>query len=300
MILLVGANGFIGRHFRSIAGTQADVVCVRRDETAQWRSFSPREQVIGEHPFAGQAGDELIRSSTAVVYLSTRSVPGTFESDPSLEVSLNLEPAMRLFTRVASINPAARIVLASSGGTVYGGRHNGPIEEGAPKEPISAYGLVKLAVEDALAFTSRVRDGRHTILRLSNPVGRYHHNPRQGLVAAAFQAVRSGTPLTLYGSKTVRDYVDADDVAHAFLLAAIDQSATSTTLNIGAGQGTTSGEIIAMVEAVTGRSVPLVMGLPRQMDVPYVVLDCKKASIQLGWRATTPLEMTLQRMWSDV
>lgn len=297
MILIIGGNGFIGRHVRAALTRTHEVWSVRREAGADWISFPGQETQLSGEAFSGPEGDAAIRRAEAVVYLSTRSVPGTFEADPASELGENVAPAFRLFDRVATLNPECRIVFTSSGGTIYGRDHSVPIKESSPTLPISAYGYGKLASEQALTFLTRTRGVRATILRLSNPVGLYHQNPRQGLVPAALNAVRTGTPLRLFGNTNIRDYIAADDVADAVRLAAMDDRRTSTILNIGSGVGSSIADVLEIVAEVTGQPVPYTLEAPRSLDVPYVVLDCALAKSQLGWETTRSLRDAVATVW---
>lgn len=298
VILVVGAGGFVAKHFRDIVDEHELVLVQRRARDAS-NELRPNETIIDADSFDGREGDALIRMASAVIYLRSASVPGTFQDDPSQELSENAQPALRFFTRCARLNPDARIVLTSSGGAVYGADQHTPIAEDQPTLPISSYGYGKLVIEDGLRLLQRTDGVRFSILRLSNPIGRHHVNPRQGLVSAAFQAIRTGRPLPLFGTGNVRDYVDADDVAAALLLAATTPASTSHTLNIGSGRGHSIGDIIATIETTLAMKVPVEIKAPRNVDVPYVVLDCARAEQQLGWKASTPIETTIEKTWRN-
>lgn len=297
MILVIGGSGFIGQHFRDFARGRHEVAYVLRGSPSDKAEPRSNEVFIDASAFDGPAGDDLIRNAQAIVYLRSASVPGTFEANPDEELNANAQPALSFFARCAKINVNARVVFTSSGGAVYGAIQHAPISENQPTQPISAYGYSKLVIEESLRFLSRSRGQRFSILRLSNPVGRHHANPRQGLVSAAFHAARTGKPLPLFGTSNVRDYVDADDVAAALMAAACDEAQENRTLNIGSGLGLTIAEMIEAIEATLAICVPVEINAPRKVDVPHVILDCRRAEEELGWRATTPLSETLVKTW---
>ena len=297
LILVVGGNGFIGQHFRDCAKGHREVAFVRRGANLDKAQPGPGETLIDAAVFDGPAGDDLIRRAKAVIYLRSVSVPGTFEAHPDEELSANAHPALSFFARCAKLNIDARIIFTSSGGAVYGARQKAPINENQPTLPISSYGYGKVVIEESLRFLSRSKGLRFSILRLSNPVGRHHVNPKQGLVSAAFHAVRTGVPLPLFGTTNVRDYVDADDVAAALMMAACDVSSENRVLNIGSGLGLSIAEMISIIETTLSISVPVEIKAPRKVDVPHVILDCDRAERELGWKATTPISETLVKTW---
>ena len=303
MILLIGGNGFIGRHLAALLhdrGLTAAVV-TRRAARAGKADGGGAAPVIDAEAFAGVAGDRLLADAEAVVYLASASVPSTFAAEPWREIPVNVEPAARFFARCATINPAARLVLISSGGTVYGRTGGTPVTEDAPTRPISGYGLGKLMIEQALAFVGRTRGLAYNVLRVSNAVGRWQNNNAQGIVSIALRAARDRTPIDLYGGGSqVRDYVDADDVADAVLAACLDRRHVDRTWNVGSGIGRSVAEMIGLVEGVTGRPVP-VRHLPaRPIDVAAIVLDCTRIRRDLGWVAARPIEATIADVWSSM
>ena len=303
MILLIGGNGFIGRHLAALVRERglAATVVTRRAASAAEAYGDGTTPVIDAETFAGVAGDRLLADAEAVVYLASGSVPSTFAAEPWREIPVNVEPAARLFARCATVNPAARLVLISSGGTVYGQTGGAPVTEDAPTQPISGYGWGKLMIEQALAFVGRTRGLVYNVLRVSNAVGRWQDSNAQGIVSIALRAARDRTPIDLYGGGSqVRDYVDADDVAEAVLAACLDRHHVDRVWNVGSGLGRSVAEMIGVVEAVTGRQVP-VRHLPaRPIDVAAIVLDCTRIRRDLGWVAGRPIEATVAEVWRSM
>jgi UDP-glucose 4-epimerase len=271
---------------------------VARAEEAHRGGTTP---VIDAEAFAGVAGDHLLADAEAVVYLASDSVPSTFAAEPWREIPVNVEPAARFFARCAAINPSVKLVLISSGGTVYGRTGGTPVPEDGPTWPISGYGLGKLMIEQALAFVGRTRGLAYNVLRVSNAVGRWQNNNAQGIVSIALRAVRDRTPIDLYGcGSQVRDYVDADDVADAVLSACLDRRHVDRIWNVGSGIGRSVAEMIRLVEGVTGRPVPIRHFPARPIDVAAIVLDCSRIRRDLDWVAGRPIEATIADVWHSM
>lgn len=303
MILLIGGNGFIGRHFAALLHERgvAAAVVTRRPDRAGEEYGGRTVPVVDAEAFAGIAGDRLLADAEAIVYLASDSVPSTFAAEPWREIPVNVEPAARFFARCATTNPAAKLVLISSGGTVYGRTGGTPVTEEAPTRPISGYGLGKLMIEHALAFVGRTCGVSYSVLRVSNAVGRWQNNNAQGIVSIALRAAGDRTPIDVYGGGAqVRDYVDADDVAEALLAACLDRRHMDRTWNVGSGVGRTVAEMIRLVERLTGRPVP-VRHLPaRPIDVASIVLDCTRIGRDLGWAPVRPIEATITDIWRSM
>ena len=300
MLIIVGGSGFIGRHFRTyLAARGVGSVIVSRDpELARLWSFSG-EVFVDAGDFIGAQGRELIAQAKALVYLATSSAPATFADAPWKEILQNVEPAAELFLKSATINPKAKRVLISSGGTIYGNaRQAGPIDEDQEAAPISAYGLGKLMIEKALQFAGRSCGVSYNILRLSNAIGSHHQSKSQGVIPAAIRCLHGGEQFNLIGDgSTVRDFIDADDVADAIWQACNDQKFNDRIWNVGSGVGTSVLQALAIVESISGQKLQIIRTPQRSLDVARVVLDCRRIEDDLGWKATHGISETIEKLW---
>ena len=68
-----------------------------------------------------------------------------------------------------------KIILASSGGTVYGEPEYLPIDEKHPLRPLSPYGITKVSLENYLYFYKRKYGIDYVVCRYSNPYGKYQN-----------------------------------------------------------------------------------------------------------------------------
>lgn len=306
MLILLGGAGFIGRHLQLLLQAEAIpfvVVTRRLAATAPppppvWRTPPP---AIDTETFAGPQGDLLIRQATGIVNMISLSVPGTFAHEPWREVPENVGPAAALFARCATLNPRARLVHISSGGTVYGRIPSGRATEDLPTEPISGYGMGKLMIEEALRFTGRTTGMPYAILRVSNPVGRFQTKTTQGIVPIAVRAACQGQPFRLFGDGShVRDYLDADDLAEAILAACRDRRFHDRIWNVGSGTGRSILEVLALVEQVTGRTLRIARAPGRAVDVARIVLDCGRIRRDLGWTAHRGLDRAIRQIHETV
>jgi len=299
MFIVIGGRGFLGRHFRDLLrlrGERALVVSRSVDPAA---SVPDNEIHVDAATFLGPAGAEWMEQATALIHLATTSVPATFMADPWNEIPNNVAPAAEVLLRFASVNPSAKRVLISSGGTVYGNIDCERVDETRPTAPISAYGLGKVMIEEALRFAGRTHGTAHAILRVANPVGIHPRNPEQGIVPVAMASLRNGTPFRLFGDgSAVRDYVDADDIAEAILAAALDHRFPAATWNVGSGVGMSTHDVLAVIEEVSGRRLDILRLPGRPVDVRRIVLDCRRIAADIGWRPRHDLGATIAKLWA--
>lgn len=297
-MLIIGGSGFIGRHlcaWLSEKGRKA--VCVSR--TVPDENFlvhhAPLTEVMTRGTFDCDLETHLSRHSV-VVYLASDSIPGTFKAEPWRELSVNVEPLMRVAQAAVNAKYPPKLIYVSSGGTVYGRGKGTAFVETDPLEPISSYGYGKVAAEEALRFLRRTSGLRYAILRAANPIGRWQSSNVQGIVSAAIRAAQTGSSLTLFGGGLqVRDFFDADDLAAAIAAAGVD-SREAGVWNVGSGVGTCVIDVIRLVEEATGRPIEISMLPGREIDVPYAVLDCGRAEADLGWMATFELRESIARI----
>jgi UDP-glucose 4-epimerase len=296
MLILLGGAGFIGRHLQTLLQHQnVPYAVVTRRLTAVQPGVDearrPPPAVMSADQFAGPAGDQLIAQASGIINMISLSVPGTFAHEPWREVPENVAPAAALFARCATLNPHAKLVHLSSGGTVYGRIPTDRASEDTPAEPISGYGMGKLMIEEALRFTGRTTGMPYAILRVSNPVGPFQTKLTQGIVPIAVRAAWLGQPFRLFGDGShVRDYMDADDLAEAILVAWRDQQFLDRIWNVGSGMGRSILEVLGLVERVTGLALRIERSPGRAVDVARIVLDCGRIERELGWTARRGLD----------
>ncbi|MCV2891180.1 NAD-dependent epimerase/dehydratase family protein [Ruegeria aquimaris] len=292
-MLVVGGNGFIGRHVLHALMTAGAEVAVM-DVTGPDQTFSRLDWVTGsltDHPLFASA----VAGCDQVIFLANSSLPGSANNDLSSEVEAHVKVSVKA-AEICHSHGVRRFVFASSGGTVYGVNSDDPITENTQTVPRNAYGVSKLAIEHYLRVIGALRGMETVSLRISNPYGegqRAHRN--QGFIAAAMAHAMSGKTLPIWGDGNVeRDFLHVSDVARAFV-AACSAEAPPGTINIGSGQATSLLQVLERIEAALGCKVPVAFEAGRAIDVKRNVLDIKRARETLGWAPEVSMEAGLVR-----
>jgi UDP-glucose 4-epimerase len=301
MILIIGGSGFLGRHFRSfLRSLREEVVIVTRDVARASEFSGPGERFVSARDYEGKLGETLVADARAIVYMRSISTPVTFSDKPWLELSQVVAPVSEFILKYASINPSAKRVFVSTGGAIYGNPVVSIVDEDQPIAPISSYGLGKHMVEEAVQFAGRFYGMNYNILRVSNPIGRHHHNESQGVVPAAIESLLAGTEFIMYGDGTsVRDYVAADDVAEAIWAACSDTHFNDRIWNVGSGVGRSLMEILELVEAAAGRKLIIRQIPSRKIDVKKIVLNCERFAADIGWVAKRDIAHAIEDVWQS-
>ncbi len=284
--LVLGAGGFIGLHL-SRALVDAGARVHGYGHPSSYPEALPDGVRWSAGEFADRAALQLaVRGADVVFHLLGGSDPASSSRDPAgalREAVLSVQ--LLDICRGAGVG---RVVFVSSGGTVYGVPRAVPIAEDAPTEPISAYGIGKLAIEKYLGMYAHFYGLRSVVLRPANPYGPYQSpTRRQGIVPAMIASALSGRELEVWGDgRAVRDFLYVGDLARA-LLAAAAYDGPRRVFNVGSGVGRSLLEVAELVAAVVGRKVPIVHRPARSVDVPVNVLDITRIEHTLGWRPDT-------------
>jgi UDP-glucose 4-epimerase len=243
---------------------------------------------------------EAVEGAEVVYHLVSTTLPKTSNDDPIYDVRSNLVDTIQLLECCVEAG-VRKVVFSSSGGTVYGPPRSLPITEEHPTEPISSYGVVKLAIEKYLGLFRHLHGLDYAALRISNPYGPYQ-NPegQQGAISVFLHRIRGGRPITIWGDgSVVRDYLYVSDLVEALVLAARVET-RAKVLNVGSGRGHSLNELLRTMTETLGEE-PEVQYLPaRALDVPENVLDVGRARAELGWSPNVGLAEGIARVWEGI
>lgn len=187
-----------------------------------------------------------------------------------------------------------RFVYASSS-SVYGDTPVRPMREDALPEPVSPYGVSKLAAEHLCRLYWK-NFGLETVsLRYFTVYG-----PRQRPDMAFhrfLRAARLGEEVVLYDDgEQSRDFTYVSDAVDANVAAA-ESAPAGSILNVGGGSEVTINQVLATIARITGREVPLRRESRQKGDVRHTSADCSRARELIGFRPKVGLEEGLRREW---
>jgi len=303
-VLVTGGAGFIGSHVAEAYLSDGWDVTVLDD-----LSRGKEENV--------PAGVTLVRADVRSPEARAAVAEGGFDvlnlhaaqidvrvsvTEPGLDGDINILGLVNMLEGAAA-GGVRRVVFASSGGVVYGDPEVVPISEGAPKEPISPYGVSKLAGEHYLRTIGALRGLETVALRYSNVFGpRQDPRSEAGVVSIFVSQLLQDKPLTVFGDGTqTRDYVFVRDVARANL--AVSTAALpaaggidARAFNIATSRDMSVLALAAAVGAVMGVTPELHFAPPRAGELTRSALAIDKAAAVLAWRPTAAFADGLQQL----
>ena len=207
-----------------------------------------------------------------------------FDADVNVMGGLNVIEAARL-------SGARKIVVASSGGTIYGEPEPSalPVDESHSQHPVSPYGVAKKVIDDYLFAFGVLHGTDWASMALANVYGpRQDPHGEAGVVAIFAGKLLANEQCTIFGTgEQTRDFVYVDDVVDAFYKAAF--AGTQRRFNIGTGVETSVNTLYnTMAEAIDVKTAP-VYAPARVGELARSSLSPKRAETELQWQPATSL-----------
>ncbi len=292
--VVTGGAGFVGSHVAAALVARGDEVHVVDDLSRGREANVPAGATLHVADIRQPIGGLLAElGPEAVLHLAAQIDVRLSVADPAADALANVVGTINVLEAARPLG--AQVVLASTGGAIYGECER-PAAEDAVRQPLAPYGTSKLAAEEYLATWNRLYGTRHVALRLGNVYGpRQDPHGEAGVVAIFLQRIAAGEPATIYGEGTqTRDYVYVGDVADAMLAAL---GAEGGTFNVGTGIETSVLELWESCRATAGSTLAATHAPARLGELQRSCLDPSRAAYALGWQARTTLAEGLQATW---
>jgi len=195
----------------------------------------------------------------------------------------------------AALRAGRPTVVYASSSSVYGDARSLPLREDGPCQPVSPYGVTKLAGEHLSLLYHRCHGLPTVSLRFFTVYG-----PRQRPDMAFhrfLKAARDGGAIALFGDgQQTRDFTYVDDIVAAVRAAALS-GRPGSVYNVGGGERIALHEVLRLVETVTGRPLQIERQEAQKGDMRDTFADTAAARRDLGFRSTVPLAEGLAREW---
>lgn len=269
-VLVLGGNGFIGRHL---------LERLSKESNYQLKALARREEqpLAGVEYIYGDFADtkvyaEAVANADIIYHLISQSYPFTTWENPIAEVELNLLPTLRMFDCL-STTKKQRIIFVSSGGTVYGASAYNNVTESIPA-PYNPHGIIKLCIEHFLRYQQQRKHCDYIVHRISNVYGPGQNIAKGlGFINTVIEKALASEAIPVMGDgEQARDFIYIDDVA-AILQQSASHSLVNTTYNLSSGECHSLNQLLRIIETQLGYALQRTQLAARPFDFPKIEID---------------------------
>ncbi len=297
--LVTGGGGFIGSNLvRGLLERGDDVRVLDNFSTGSRGNLTGLDVEVMEGELRSyERVHNAIRDVEVVFHLGALgSVPRSVQ-DPLTSNAVNVDGTLNVL--LAARDQGVRRVVFSSSSSVYGSSGDLPRTEAMPADPISPYGVAKLAAERYCVSFSRVYHSFETVvLRYFNVFG-----PRQSpssqyaaVVPLFLTAIANDEPVTIFGDgMQSRDFTYVANVVDATMRAADVQEANGRIFNVAAGSPASVLAVADAIGRILGKEPVKQFAPARPGDIRDSWADIGEARRVLGYETSVALEEGLRR-----
>jgi UDP-glucose 4-epimerase len=297
-VLVTGGGGFVGSNLvRALLERGDEVRVLDNFATGNRGNLEGLDVEIVEGELRSyERVHAAVRGVEVVHHLGALgSVPRSVQ-DPLTTSAVNVEGTLNVL--LAARDEGVRRVVFASSSSVYGSSAELPAREDGPVDPISPYGVAKLAAERYCVSFSRVYHAFETVvLRYFNVFGP-RQNPHSEYAAAVplfITAIARGEPVTVFGDGgQARDFTYVANVVEANLRAAEADGANGRIFNVAAGAPHSVNDLLESVGGLLGKPVERIDAEPRAGDIRDSFADVSAAREILGWEPRIGFEEGLR------
>jgi nucleoside-diphosphate-sugar epimerase len=298
-VLVTGGAGFIGSNLvRALLERGDEVRVLDNFSTGNRANLEGLDIEIVEGELRSyERVHRAVRQADVVYHLGALgSVPRSVQ-DPLTSSAVNIEGTLNVL--LAARDEGVRRVVFSSSTSVYGSSRQLPTTEDTPPDPISPYGVAKLAAERYTVSFSRVYESFETVvLRYFNVFG-----PRQSpysqyaaVVPLFVTAIAEERAVQIHGDgEQSRDFTYVGNVVDATLRAGEADGASGQIFNIANGSPASVNVLADTIGRILDKPVTKEHLPPRAGDIRDSWADLSKAKSMLGYEPQTGLEDGLRR-----
>ncbi len=236
----------------------------------------------------------LVRNKDYIFNLAAQVSHNDSLKDPFLDADINYIGHLNVIEAVKKYNPEAKVLFSGSR-LQFGQIDRIPVEEAQPMQPLTPYALNKAAAENLYLYYHRLFKIPVVIFRIANPYGprcQMKHSKYSIINWFLRQAMENKT-ITVFGDgNQIRDYFYVDDLAEAFILAAVNENTAGEVFNVGSGTGTKFREMAEEVVAVVGKGEVKYMEWPDEyinVETGDYITNIEKISRYLNWQPKVDL-----------
>jgi len=302
-VVVTGAAGFIGSHLceklikegHSVLG----IDCFTDYYSKELKKANLRELNKGKN-FDFIEGNlnkidlkNILSDAAYVFHLAAQAgVRASWGKDFNIYTDNNILALANLLEALKESKKLKKLVFASSS-SVYGDTRELPVKETTATNPVSPYGVTKLAGEKLLYSYGTNFKLPYVALRFFTVFGP-RQRPDMGFNIFITKMLKKETLPVYAGGKSTRDFTYVSDIVDGCLLAA-KSKVTGEIFNLGGGHRVNLLEVIKKIEKISGVKAKLQLFKAQKGDVAHTWSDISKAKKMLGYAPKASLAFGLEQ-----
>lgn len=301
--LITGGAGFIGSHIADALLSQGNYVVCMDNFDDYYNSEIKRNNIehnLGRENYVLIDGDirdvnllrKVIQENSIDYILHNAAQAGVRISvkDPVKPHEINATGTLNIL--MASLDSGVKKVINASSSSVYGKVKYLPFDEGHPNQPVSPYGVSKLAAEHYCRVFYEVYGLRTTSLRYFTVYG---PRMRPDLAISIFtRKALNNEPLEIFGTgEKTRDFTYISDVIHANMCAL--SKGDGEIYNIGSGNRISVNELANKIITITKSRSGVIHAQSQKGDAEHTWANVEKAEKELRWSPKVIIDEGLTR-----
>jgi UDP-glucose 4-epimerase len=295
-VCVTGGAGFIGSNLsEALIGRGHRVTIIDNLSTGKRLNMPPQAEFV-ELDIASPKIDEVFKRGQFQIlfHLAAQMDVRRSVENPAFDAETNILGGINIL-QAAMRNKVKKVVFSSTGGAIYGEQEEFPATETHAANPLSPYGISKLAFEKYLFFYNFQHGLSYVSLRYANVYGpRQNSEGEAGVVAIFCKKLLSGERAVINGDGLqTRDFVFVSDVVEANLLAMHFES--SMAFNIGTGIETDINTIFETIKKCAGSTQERINLAPKPGEQRRSSISSEKIKKFLGWSPSVTLDKGIER-----
>lgn len=304
--IVTGVAGFIGSHLAQLLLERGERVIgidqfndyydptLKHNNVAPLRAYSSFKLIEADIEALNW---QSLLSDVEIVYhqAAQAGVRASWGNGFRLYTERNIN-ATQIILEAAKDAPTLKRLVYASTSSVYGNAQTLPTPETICPQPVSPYGITKLAAERLCWLYYQNFKVPVTALRYFTVYG-----PRQRPDMAFhkfFKAVLADEAIPIYGDgQQTRDFTYISDAVEANLAAATMAGAVGEVFNIGGGSRVGLMEVLVKMEQIVGRPISKQYLEGARGDARHTGADVSKAKRILAFEPKVPLAEGLTYEW---
>lgn len=276
-IAITGGTGFVGRHLiKRLVDEGCKInLLVHRNEFNH-----PQVETIRGNLVSSEGLDKFLNDAKVVIHLAGRFAP------PNSEIfKNNVAATFNLLEKC--VEHKIETIIFSSGIALYGEPPGRAWKETDKPKPNTIYGLSKLLAEEITRYWSDNHHIKYFLLRFPNIYG---PGNQKGVIFNFLKEIHKKGKVIIYGDgKQKRDFLFIDDAVEA-IIKTLDYQGPSDVFNIGLGKTISLLELVALLEKILKRKIPIEFKQPEAHVVRTLSGEIKKAKKLLSWQPSVSWE----------